>query len=174
MAILNFFTRIMSFCLISVLILACAKEENDADDPIFAEVNPTVVQRVEPINAFTPEHVANLTKIVIAIEKYKRKNHSYPISSASTKSWDRISTGKDDLDSEWLNVLVPEYIDSIPTMTSDRSTPEYVYKSNGAHYKLLVLKPSDCKLVRLRKPDLVDPRRGCAAYGFWTSQATRW
>lgn len=174
MGILFFFKRILPLSLIPFLLLACAKRDNETVDSRLAAVNPTVVQQVEPINAFTPEHVANLTKIVIAIEKYKQKNHSYPISSGLTKSWDRTFAGEDGLNSEWLNILVPEYIDSIPMATSDPSPPEYVYKSNGAHYKLLVLKPSDCRLVRLKKPDLVDPRRGCAAYGFWTSQATRW
>jgi len=161
-------------CLFSLFLSACGKNEDGGVDSEIVMITPTVFQKVEPINSFTPEHVANLTKIVIAIEKYKQEHRSYPLSSKTTESWDRIYTKTGDVNSAWLNVLAPKYIDAIPIITSESNPPQYAYKSNGANYKLLVLKPKDCEYVKSKKPDLIDPHRDCRAYGFWTDPAASW
>jgi hypothetical protein len=146
--------------------------DNRADvKKVEAVVTPTVLQHVETVNAYTPEHVANLTKIVIAIEKYKQDHKSYPISSRQKTAWDKLFTKNGNVDSEWLAVLVPDYIDAMPISASQN---QYIYMSNGAQYKLLVLEPSDCEFVKSKTPDLIDPRRHCSAYGFWTARAVKW
>ncbi|HLU17266.1 MAG TPA: hypothetical protein VKZ76_04370 [Edaphocola sp.] len=159
----------LMFC--SLFVLGCKKDNVPNPE---ASVTPTVVQKVEPINVFTPEHVVNLTRLTIAIEKYKQEHLSYPVSQRQKEAWDRLFNKAGEADAAWLEALVPNYIDSIPAITNNPDKLQYVYMSNGAHYKLLVLKPQDCEFVKSKSPELIDPRRDCRAYGYWTKKAVRW
>jgi len=159
------------FMLGCLFLLGC---KNDKVANTEVPVTPTVVQKVEPINAFTPEHVINLTRLAIAIEKYKQDKNSYPVSQKQREAWDLLFDKTGEVNTEWLKALVPDYLDSIPSVTNNPKKLQYLYISNGAHYKLLVLKSGDCQFVKSKKPELIDPRRDCYAYGYWTRKAVRW
>lgn len=136
-------------------------------------VIPTTTFIPEPINSYTPRRIADLSKIVIALEKYKRENHSYPISSAG---WDGIYSEYGESKSDWIAGLAPKYLDSLPhDLGADpQSTTQYLYRSDGANYKLISNGPDDCEEIKLTSPQLVDPERDCRAYGFWTERAVAW
>jgi|SRR5690606_21746703 len=166
-------SKIIVLSFFSLFLLSCGGKDLEAECEAVV-VRPTVVQDVEPVNAFTPVNVANLTRIAIALERYKQEHRSYPTSSTSTKSWDHVLAGSSSEDSKWLEMLVPKYIDVIPLVVNEPNPPHYAYRSDGANYKLLALKPSDCELVKSKQPALIDPRRDCKAYGFWTARAKKW
>lgn len=138
-------------------------------------VAPTVIrQPFEDVPSII--EVRDLLEIVHALERYKADHWSYPISSAGTKGWDGIISDFGESREDWIRGLVPNYLDKLPRdpRMLDSGAQQYLYMSNGANYKLIVRRPSNCELVKLSYPSLVDPRRGCRAFGFWTDGAVRW
>jgi len=137
---------------------------------------PKTTKQPELINSFTPERVVHLSEIATALEKYKLANRSYPISRNSGKEWNAFISSDLSVDPNWIPNLAPMYINELPRdpRKNNIHDNQYLYKSNGAHYKLIAVRPDDCKLVMLRSPEMIDPRRTCKAYGFWTEGAIRW
>lgn len=165
---------ILSIAVVATL-LGCEKG-NLALEVSEPNVVPTTTYVPQPITSFTPQRVADLTMIVVALEKYRRENHSYPISSDYTKVWDRYLSVDGTYKENWIDGLAPKYIPFIPRDPRNSRNPKlhYGYKSNGAHYKLIAGNADDCAFVKSKAPDLIDPVRDCYAYGFWTRGAERW
>ena len=138
-------------------------------------VAPTVIRQSfgeEP----TILEVRRLLKIAYALERYKIDHGSYPISSNGRKSWDGIKSDFGESQEGLASGLVPNYLDKLPRDPSvlGSGTQQYLYMSNGANYKLIIYQPSNCETVKLSYPSLIDPKRGCQAFGFWTDRAVRW
>src|SRR5690606_35516523 len=114
--------------------------------------------------------VKDLLKLVYALDNYKQKNGIYPISSANGAKWDGVISSYGESRADWIRGLVPEYIDSLPQdpRMVDDGARQYIYKSNGANYKLIVHKADNCQLIKSSYPSLVDPVRDCFSFGFWT------
>lgn len=141
------------------------------------EVAPQVVQ--QSLSEISPDisvEVDDLLQIVYALERYKLDHRIYPISSRAGKGWDGILSNYGDSRKDWVRGLVPDYIDRLPRdpRMLDDGTRQYMYISNGAHYKLVVLRATNCQLIKDSHPSLVDPVRTCSAFGFWTKGAERW
>lgn len=139
-------------------------------------VVPKTTEKIKAITPETPRRIADLTKIVIALEGYKRDFRQYPVSSASGKAWDGLYTKELTMNLDWIAGVSPKYIEALPRdprMLRSESH-QYLYRSNGAHYKLIAHRPDDCNVVAISYPALIDPARNCWAYGFWTSQAVGW
>lgn len=155
-------------------LLGCIeKNKNPSANNIIA---PTTIHIPEEINSFTPKRVSDLTEIVIALEKYKRTNRSYPISSKAGQQWDRYFTHSNEIRPVWIKGLAPEFIEVLPRdpRMNQNYKHQYAYKSNGANYKLIAFYPEDCDFVKSKLPHLIDPIRDCRAYGFWTAGASNW
>jgi hypothetical protein len=138
-------------------------------------VTPTVIrQTFEEMPNIT--EVRDLLEIAYALERYKVDNWSYPISSVGNKGWDGIKSDFGESREDWIRGLVPTYIDRLPRdpRMLDNGIQQYLYMSNGANYKLIAFKPSNCHLVELSYPSLIDPKRGCQAFGFWSEGAVHW
>lgn len=114
----------------------------------------------------------DLTMIKKALERYYQNNQKYPISSG----YDGLYTKWGKEGKNWIKGLSPKYIKSLPRdpRNINDGGKQYLYKSNGKDYKLIVHSPEDCKTVKAIHPKLIDPKRDCYAYGFWTDRAQEW
>lgn len=167
------------FVILSIALSGCADsaEDNKSHDVVI----PKTVQPIDAVKELPQQRVIDLIEIVIALERYKQENHSYPMSSGSGyhpsgRNWDSVVSNSGET-SNWIEGLSPKYLASIPVDPRRDNIPahQYIYKSNGAHYKLIALKPDDCREVKRFAPELIDRHRGgCMAYGFWTHAARRW
>lgn len=172
--------RVSKVCLFATILLigfiasGCDLDSRGGDNS--SPIIPTTTVIPLPVDSSTPQRVADLTEIVIALEKYKRDNRSYPITFNTAEEWDRFVSASGDVNEKWISGLVPKYIDALPRdpRMNNNVKHQYAYRSNGANYKLLAVYPDDCKEVAKRYPELVDPKRSCTAYGFWTRNAAHW
>lgn len=139
-------------------------------------VSPTTVVKPPVITEKTPLRIADLSRIVFALESYKRDHNQYPISSGGGKGWDGIFSSWGESRSDWIEGLAPKYIRELPRDPRYHNVPheQYVYRSNGANYMLLAYNPDDCAKVWKLYTNLVPENRYCWAYGFWTVGATGW
>jgi hypothetical protein len=151
---------------LSILILtACSKKTT----------LPKSHQPVVEINATTPKRIADLSKIVIALDRYKLAHRGYPISHDGGKLWSKYINEKGVKNLNWIAGLHPEFIDALPHETESQNyKKQYVYKSDGANYKILSLRPSDFNSVAEIYPSLIDKSRKYEAYGYWTAKAAEW
>lgn len=142
------------------------------------DIYPTVSQQpLSEIDVSFTQEIEDLMKIVYALEHYKLSNLSYPISSSDGKKWDGIFSAYGESREDWIRGLTPKYLDKLPRdpRQLDDGTRQYIYRSDGANYKLIVHRAMhNCKKVRKMYPQLIDPRRTCFAYGFWTDAASNW
>lgn len=154
----------------TVVLVAC--QEGDSSSEI---VPKTTFVPTEDSGGAHPQ-IADMYKIVVALERYKLDNRSYPISSHQGDGWDGILSKYGESRKDWIKGLVPNYLRELPVDSRKPTSDEhqFIYKSNGANYKLIVHSSSDCELVRSLYPKVIDPKRDCYAYGFWTKRATKW
>jgi hypothetical protein len=142
-----------------------------------AQIAPNIAQQpLVEINIGISTEVRDLLKIVYALDRYKQTHRSYPISSSEGGKWDGIISSYGESREDWIRGLVPEYVDSLPRdprMLND-GTKQYIYKSDGANYKLIAHKVANCQQIKNALPSLVDPIRDCSAIGFWTKRAASW
>lgn|SRR5690606_23993069 len=141
------------------------------------QVAPNIAQQpLSEIEESISKEVSDLLTVVYALDRYKEDHGSYPISSSGGNGWDGIISAYGESREDWIQGLVPEYLDSLPRdpRMLDDGTRQYIYRSNGANYKLIVHKTDNCELIKGSYPSLVDPKRKCFAFGFWTKRASRW
>lgn len=163
------FATLLSVFFLIIFILVGEKQTNKASDQIV----PVTQYPAPDINESTPQRVRDLTKIIHALERYKLDNKQYPISSIG---WDGLYTIYGVASEQWIAGLVPKYLDRLPSdpRNNNSGDDQYLYKSNGANYKLVAHSPDDCEQIKQVFPTLIDPVRDCWAYGFWTKNAERW
>ena len=120
--------------------------------------------------------ITDLRSIKLALDAYFIENYSYPNSLGGAGEWDGLYSCWGDADTNWIPGLVPEYMGLLPKdpRNNDVCGEQYIYKSDGADYKLLAYNPTDCSWVVTRYPNLADPVRDCWAYGYWTTGAVSW
>lgn len=125
---------------------------------------------------FKSQALQDLYSLTYALEQYKIKYREYPISSSSGTGWDGLYSDYGDSREDWIEGISPEFLPVLPRDPRENQIPnqQYLYKSNGAHYKLISHSPENCKEIQKNYPQLIDPRRNCWAYGYWTHKAFRW
>lgn len=156
---------------LSIFTAAC-EEKNLVADQIIPK---TTFAPVADAGAAHPQ-ISDMYKIILALELYKLDHRSYPMSSRQGEGWDGILSRYGESREDWIQGLVPEYISELPVDPRNPASDkhQFIYKSNGANYKLIVHSSSDCEFVRTLYPATIDPKRNCYAYGFWTKRAARW
>ena len=166
-----FMNRKTLYVLLLLGAVGCNSDNEKHDESLPKTEYPAVL-----ITEATPQRVADLTIIIHALEAYKKDHRSYPVSDKSGRQWSGVYNGTLGNAEDWIGGLVPEYLVVLPRdpRGSDSPYPQYLYKSNGAHYKLISRNPTDCAEVKALYPNLIDPKRGCRAYGYWTPRAARW
>jgi len=114
----------------------------------------------------------DFNKLREALASYQSDHGDYPISKGCQGI--RFTPGVTAFD--WVPGLVPEYLATLPLdpRKLEHKGKQYLYCSNGRDYKLISHLPPDCKSVSESAPELIDPRRDCWAYGYWTSGAAMW
>lgn len=170
-------SRLVLYWCLLIILTSCSRECEQGQRVDNDEIIPTTTFVPEVISSFTPQRVVDLSKLVIALEKYKRDNREYPISSDFGEQWNRLySESGGQANENWIIGLVPAYLEVLPRdpRLDNVYQHQYMYKSNGAHYKLLAPLPDDCSLIKSSNRKLIDFRRGCDAYGFWTHGAMKW
>lgn len=137
-------------------------------------VVPKTQQQYFYLNDSAPKRVVDLTKLAFALEKYKQKNKSYPISSEKGKGWDGLYTKYGRSSENWIEGLAPTYIKKLPRdpRKNTSTSQQYLYRSDGANYKLLAY--FNCQELSGLYQAMTDPRRKCLAYGYWTPRAAYW
>ena len=115
----------------------------------------------------------DLAQINAALKAYHQRYGSYPVS----KGFDGINSAWGNNSETWISGLAPEFIRELPRdpALSPDSIPQYLYQSDGKDYKLIAhgTLPS-CTYAALRNPELIDPRRDCWAFGYWSEGARTW
>lgn len=156
----------------SASIVSCAKEEQAKEEVV---VPKTAQPVVSPDETNFPRLI-DFFAIVYALEKYKLKYQAYPISSDEGRGWDGLYSRFGESRHDWIPGLVPEFLSELPRDPRMTKSPseQYLYKSDGANYKLLAHSADDCLEVLKIFPNLVDPRRNCRAYGYWTPRGATW
>lgn len=141
------------------------------------DIMPQVSQQpLSEIRSDISVEVNDLLKVVYALELYRLDHWSYPVSSHKGRGWDGVFSTNGESREDWIQGLVPAYIEKLPRdrrLLSD-GTRQYLYSSNGVSYKLLAHNADNCSVIKAELPSLVDPVRDCFAYGFWTKNYTRW
>ncbi|WP_339425823.1 sulfatase-like hydrolase/transferase [Pseudomonas proteolytica] len=115
----------------------------------------------------------DLEEIRTALEKYREAKGSYPLSQA----FDGLYSIWGSAAQNWIPGLVPTFLSTLPRdpQLSKEATPQYIYRSNGAAYKLISHGANaSCKIALRDAPQLVDPRRNCFGFGFWSPGAEGW
>jgi hypothetical protein len=133
----------------------------------------------QPINV--ARRVNDLTDIRNAVGAYREVHGTYPRSS--NEEFTGLYNAWGPSAEDWIRGLVPRYIARLPRdpRMSSNGAEQYLYRSNGSEFKLLSFYPEDdCRVIRRRRPELLDPVRGgsgayvCHAYGFWSQGAAVW
>ena len=116
--------------------------------------------------------LADLGILRRALESYRADHGAYPVSQGFAGLYSSFGASGPD----WIKGLVPGYLAQLPRdpRLNDDPANQYLYASDGKDFKLLAHHPEDCPDVRQERPELVDPVRGCFAYGFWTEGAKAW
>jgi hypothetical protein len=119
------------------------------------------------------QRLRDLAEIRDALERYHQVKGNYPLSQGFDglySIWGRSSA-------EWIQGLTPTFIKKLPrdpTLSNDQ-IPQYLYRSNGAGYKLLAHGTyASCMIAARLNPELVDPIRRCFAFGYWSEGAQGW
>lgn len=125
-----------------------------------------------PRQSFVDKRIGDILSVKEALSEFHAKNGNFPASTG----YDGYKSKYGAPDPIWIKGLSPGYIKNLPIdPESDISDlPGYIYKSDGKDYKLLAHQTSDCEEVKSSRPELIDPRRDCWAYGFWTAGAANW
>jgi hypothetical protein len=124
------------------------------------------------------QRFADMSALHEAVERYHRDRGAFPLSAEGGAKWNGIARSGDP--KQWIPGLAPAYIAALPRDPRENDNPynQFVYKSDGADYKLLSLVPEDCSYAIKRHPALSDPARNlynqCYAYGYWTPGAVTW
>ena len=132
-------------------------------------------------SARTFQRVRDLVDLRNALEAYRADRGRYP-ESPGPGGWAGLHNAWGVSTPEWIPDLAPRYIASLPREPREDSngSNQYIYKSDGTNFKLLVFYPErDCAVMAKLRPELLDPIRGggpypCHAYGFWSSGAAGW
>lgn len=126
-----------------------------------------------PIDSkFTAARLRDLVALAKMLDDYRIKYKGYP----KSEGFDGLYSSWGKSGQDWIAGLVPEFTPALPRdpRRNDDPANQYLYKSDGYNYKLLVHHPEDCPIVRRDLPRLIDPVRGCLAYGVWTDGAKDW
>ncbi|MEO8582765.1 MAG: type II secretion system protein GspG [Flavitalea sp.] len=117
--------------------------------------------------------IRDILALKVALQLYHQDNNSYPKSSGG---WDAVNAAFGESKKVWIPGLVPKYIKELPVdpRLSKESIKQYMYKSNGADYKLIAHFPVGIEEVIKNQPPLVDPVRPSWAFGIWSDSAKNW
>lgn len=120
----------------------------------------------------TKQRKADLAQIHIALESYHMDHGKYP----KSQGFDGLYTTWGKASTKWIRGLIPQYINILPRDPRLTNIPkeQYLYRSNGKDFKLISHAAEDCKIVKVEYPELIDPKRDCWAYGYWTEGAKDW
>jgi hypothetical protein len=171
--------KLLIVCVFALSVASCSDEQQIASGKnTIAErvISPTTAQAVIDPEDARFSRVSDLGLIAYALEKYKIKYRVYPISSEAGQGWDGLYSDYGLSKVDWIEGLVPEFLPSLPRdpRMLTYGSLHYLYRSNGAHYKLISHSPDDCEEVFKVYSQIVDPVRHCWAYGYWTPEAARW
>lgn len=160
--------------LIGTLTVSCSNEEKSKDAEEL--LTPKTAQSVISTSETQITRLIDLHSIVYALEEYKLEHNAYPISSGQGSGWDGLYSSYGESRADWIQGIVPNFLPALPRdpRMNTSTSEQYLYKSNGANYKLLAHSPDDCHEVLKVFPVLVDPVRKCWAYGYWTPRAASW
>ncbi len=117
------------------------------------------------LNSHTNHSLGDLLKIKNALDRFRIKYLGYPKSN----NFDGISSCWGSSTPNWIPGITPDFIKELPRDNRKLGCDkQYLYISDGISYKLISHNPDDCLEIKKIFPNLIDPRRDCWAYGFWS------
>lgn len=116
--------------------------------------------------------VRDLESIRDALESFYKTHGRYPPS----EGWDGLYSSWGKSTPEWIPELVPRFLPELPRDPRCSADPnqQYLYRSDGAEFKLIAHQPDDYACITAQHPDLADPARAGWAYGVWSAGAAGW
>ena len=121
------------------------------------------------------QRIDHLRSLERALAKYHKDHGKYPPSSADRASggsrWDGLHSRRGASRQDWIAGLAPKYIESLPRdpRLTDDPSKQYLYRSNGKEYRLIVTNPESYSLARRRNPEMMLPgHRDHRTYGVWS------
>lgn len=156
--------------LVSTLLGGCDVAEKTAKPAATAAAQPAAPP--SPVDySLRPQRISDLKAIKAALDAYAAEHHSYP----KTTGWNGYASAWGaSLGDNWIPELTPKYIAALPRdpAKSDKGDgPQYIYQSDGTHFKLLAHYAGDCTPEVEAEGVHIDPVRHCVAYGFWNEGA---
>jgi hypothetical protein len=116
--------------------------------------------------------LTDLLSIKNALEEYRYKNDSYPLSQGFDGLYSKWGYSGPD----WIKGMVPEYLPRLPRDLRNNAdaNQQYLYFSDGRDYKLISHHPvsDDIQWLKFFNRGLIDPARPHWAFGYWTEGST--
>lgn len=123
------------------------------------------------MEASTAQRVSDIRKLHQALLAFHRDHGYYPTTEGR---WDGLSTSYGISSENWIQGLVPKYIESLPRDPRNHKIPDeqYLYWSDGKDFKLLAHNTLDADVVAKVYPEMHDLVRPGRAFGVWSSFGT--
>lgn len=128
-----------------------------------AAIGAAIVFRHE-FYVYADRHMRDLRYVRDALERFKRDRGAYP--STELRELCQGRAGDD-----WIPGLAPQYLPALPGKPNGKRNcwGQYIYKSDGQEYKLVVFGADNFSRIKRIRPDLVDPSSARnMSYGFWS------
>ncbi|MEJ7931796.1 hypothetical protein WG922_17635 [Ramlibacter sp. AN1015] len=167
-------TTLLSDCLLNEVFDGRQKTVGRSPEEV-ARLRADEVYR-KKLNAPNPHvaiRLADLAKLKAALTDYFNEHGNYPAS----EKWDGLYSPWGRSSDDWITGLAPKHIPALPRdpRRNRDGQEQYLYRSNGTDYKLIAHgNASDCSQLRRQAASLLDPVRGCSAYGYWSPGAESW
>lgn len=118
------------------------------------------------------QRLVDLKALSIALEDYFQDHGAYPVSSR----WSGVTSNFGPSGPDWIPGLAPDYIVALPRdpAHAERDNGDYLYRSNGADYKLISISRDDIDEISQMASDRIDPRRADSSFGFWSAGSQEW
>lgn len=122
------------------------------------------------MEASTAQRVSDIRKLHQALLAFHRDHGRYPTSEGR---WDGLYTSYGISSENWIQGLVPNYIESLPRDPRNHKIPDeqYLYWSDGRDFKLLAHNTFDAAVVAKTYPEMHDAIRSGRAFGVWSTNA---
>jgi hypothetical protein len=116
----------------------------------------------------TEQRVSDIRKLHQALLAFYNDHGHYPTTEGR---WDGLYTSYGISSENWIQGLVPKYIDSLPRDPRNHKVPDeqYLYWSDGLDFKLLAHNTADAAVVTKIYPEMHDAIRPGRAFGAWSS-----
>lgn len=132
-------------------------------------LTPNLQIEIDKIDASKSFPLQMMIGLAHELNNYKNQHRSYPKSGDKGNDWTFINSD------DGIIVLDSSFKINISRLIDKKNLTKnvvFIYRSNGAHYKLVTKGMDDCTIVRDISSRLIVDSDACKGYGIWTSYHT--